>query len=117
MRPIYEYLSKRGYGEFEKEAIVIEGWPVQFLPPGTPLLEEALSEAVDIEIKAMPTRVFTPEHLMAICLQTGRPKDMARLLQFLEDGLGDTERFAKILERHNLSGAWRSFQARYLSPP
>jgi hypothetical protein len=29
-------------------------------------------------------RVFTPEHLAAIALETGRAKDKARLLQFLE---------------------------------
>ena len=114
-RPLYEYLAQRGYGEYEKEAIVIEGWAVQFLPLGTPLIEEALDEAVDIEIKGVPTRVFTREHLMAICLQTGRPKDMARLLQFTEEGGADIERFANILGRHSLSRAWERFQARYLS--
>jgi hypothetical protein len=114
-RPLYEYLINRGYGEYEKDAIMIEGWAVQFLPLGTPLIEEALDQAVDIPIKGVPTRVFTREHLMAICLQTGRPKDMARLLQFIEESGADIERFAKILERHTLSKAWESFQSRYQS--
>src|SRR6266705_668127 len=39
-RPIYEYLKLRG-GVVQDEYIVIAGWPVQFLPPGTSLVEEA----------------------------------------------------------------------------
>jgi len=115
-QPLYQHLAKRGYLEYEKEAIMIEGWAVQFLPVGTPLIEEALIQAVYIQIKGVPTRVFTQEHLMAICLQTGRPKDMARLLQFTEESGADMERFAKILERHTLTKAWESFQTRYRSP-
>ena len=95
---------------------MIEGWAVQFLPVGTPLIEEALIQAVYIQIKGVPTRVFTQEHLMAICLQTGRPKDMARLLQFTEESAADMSRFAKILEGHTLTEAWESFQTRYRSP-
>jgi len=114
-QPLYKYLLDRGYGEYEKEAILIEGWAVQFLPLGTPLIEEALVQAADIQIKGVPTRVFTMEHLMAVSLQTGRPKDMARLLQFTEDGSPDMERFAKILERHTLTKAWDNFRARYLT--
>lgn len=31
-------------------------------------------------------RVFSAEHLAAVCLQTGRAKDRARLLQLIEPG-------------------------------
>ncbi len=100
--PLYEYLLEHGYGEYEKEAVIIEGWAVQFLPAGTPLVPEALTEAVNIQIKGIPTRVFTMEHLMAICLQTGRPKDIARLLQFVEHTHADMARFAQILSSGTL---------------
>jgi len=113
--PLYAYLAKRGYSEYQKEAIVIEGWAVQFLPPATPLVEEALRQAVGIEIKGVSTRVFTREHLMAICLQVGRPKDIARLLQFMEEGGANMVQFAEIVERNTLSQAWERFQTRYLS--
>jgi hypothetical protein len=115
-QPLYGYLTSRGYGEYEKEAVMIEGWAVQFLPLGTPLIEEALSQAVGIEIKGIPTRVFTVEHLMAICLQTSRPKDLARLVQFLQEGNPDMDRFAEIVKRHSLSEGWSRFQARFLRP-
>ena len=116
-QPLYEYLSKRGYGEYQNEAVVIEGWAVQFLPPGTLLIEEALRHAVEIQIKGVSTRVFTPEYLMAICLQVGRPKDLARLLQFMERGGADMEQFAKIVERHTLWQAWERFRTRFLFEP
>src|SRR5687767_12074582 len=43
--PIFDYLKARGCS-MEGEYIVVGGWPVQFLPPTSPLVEEALAEAV-----------------------------------------------------------------------
>jgi hypothetical protein len=34
--PILSYLGDRGYSEFRREGILIEGWPVQFLPGNCP---------------------------------------------------------------------------------
>src|SRR5881394_4568955 len=45
-QPIFDYLKKHG-GTMQGEYIVVAGWPVQFLPPGTPLVEEALQESVE----------------------------------------------------------------------
>src|SRR5476649_198382 len=42
LSPIYDYLTARGF-KAEKEYIVIADWPVQFLPPGNALVEEALA--------------------------------------------------------------------------
>ena len=64
---------------------------MQFLPPTGPLVEEALEAAVEVEVEEISTRVFTAEHLAAIALQTGRPKDKARLLQFIESGALSSE--------------------------
>jgi hypothetical protein len=112
-KPIFDYLAARG-GKVEGEYIVLGGWPVQFLPPGTPLVAEALREAVEMDVEGTAARVFTAEHLAAIALQTGRAKDKARLLQFIESGLLKTERFQAILARHELGDAWRKFETRYL---
>ena len=114
--PLYVELEKRGYDRYEREAIMIEGWAVQFLPASTLLIEEALAEAVDIVIKGVPARIFSKEHLMAICLQTGRPKDFARLLQFLEESDPDMKGFEKILNRHRLREAWEAFKTRFPNP-
>ena len=81
--PVFKYLTERG-ARIEGEYLIIADWPVQFLPPTGPLVEEALGEAVEMEVEEVRTRVFTAEHLAAIALQTGLPKDKARLLQFIE---------------------------------
>src|SRR5215475_8449902 len=53
--------SEQHGGGVQHEHIVIGGWPVQFLPPSNEL-----------------------EHLVAIALRTGRAKDRARIIQFVE---------------------------------
>ena len=111
---IYDYLTARG-GTIEREYIVIAGWPVQFLPPGSPLVEEALKESVVQDVDGTPARVLTADHLAAIALQTGRAKDKARLLQFVEAGVLDAKKFQAILERHNLAAAWQRFEQQFLN--
>jgi hypothetical protein len=111
--PVFKYLTELG-ARIEGEYLIIADWPVQFLPPTGPLVEEALAEAVEMEVEDVRTRVFTAEHLAAVALQTGRPKDKARLLQFIESGTLSTERFQNILERHSLAGSWRKFEQQFL---
>jgi hypothetical protein len=112
-KPIFEYLLARG-GAMQGEYVVVAGWPVQFLPPTSPLVEEALSEAVEHDVEGTPARVFTAEHLAAIALQTGRAKDKARVLQFIEAGALDAARFQAILARHGLIDRWRQFERQFL---
>ena len=113
-QPIFDYLKARG-GTMRGEYIVISGWPVQFLPPTGPLVEEALRDAVTKDVEGTPARVFTAEHLAAVALQTGRAKDKARLLQFLEAGALDAARFQAILGRHGLADAWHRFEKQFLN--
>lgn len=112
-QPIFDYLKARG-GKVEGEYIVIAGWPVQFLPAASPLVKEALAQAVEKDVAGTPARVFTAEHLAAIALQTGRAKDKARLLQFIEAGALDGTRFQDILSRHGLQEAWQRFEKQFL---
>ncbi len=81
----------------EGEHLIIAEWPVQFLPPTRPLVEEALKDAVEVEVEEIRMRVFTGEHLAAIALQTGRQRDKARLLHFIESDALSSERFQNIL--------------------
>lgn len=111
--PVFKYLTGRG-ARIEGEYLIIADWPVQFLPPSGRLVEEALEEAVQVEVEEIRTRVFTAEHLAAIALQTGRPKDKARLLQFIDSGALSSERFQSILERHALAGSWMKFEQQFL---
>lgn len=108
LTPIYDYLLMRGH-KAEKEYIIIAGWPVQFLPPGNALVEEALTHAVETEVGNVRTRVMTAEHLTAIALQTGRAKDFARILQFIESGALEADKLDAIFKRHGLIAKWEQF--------
>jgi len=115
-QPILDYLAARG-GVLEGEYIVVAGWPVQFLPPTSPLVEEALANAVTVDVDGTPARVFTAEHLAAIALQTGRAKDKARLLQFIEAGAIQAELFQSLLAQHGLVDRWLEFEQTFLKDP
>jgi hypothetical protein len=60
-------------------------------------------------------RVFTAEHLAAICLQVGRLKDHDRVIRFVEAGVLEPEVFEPILQRHDLMNRWLKFQETYLN--
>ena len=112
-QPIFDYLKARG-GTMEGEYIVVAGWPVQFLPAANTLVSEALDQAVERDVAGTPARVFTAEHLAAVALQTGRAKDKARLLQFIEASVLDAARFQGILVHHGLGDAWQRFEKQFL---
>jgi len=117
LAPVFDDLRARGYETHQREGIVIEGWPVQFIPAVDELDAEALANAEDIEIK-MPseapvrTRILQPEYLAAIALRVGRAKDQFRIAQFLEEKAVSTEKLCAILRRHDLIQKWQSFCAR-----
>ncbi len=99
--------------EIASQYVVIAGWPVQFLPAGTALLQEALAAAVEKDVEGTPARVLTAEHIAAIALETGRAKDKARVLQFIEAGAVDLNRLREILAHHGLSSAWQQFERQF----
>lgn len=111
--PIYEYLRPRGC-RIEGERIVVGDWPVQFLPPHGALEQEALADAVETEVEGIRTWVMSAEHLVGIALQTGRTKDYARIVQFLEQGAVDTDKLNGVLKRHGLVSQWEKFKRKYL---
>ncbi|HKY72946.1 MAG TPA: hypothetical protein VJL88_13585 [Nitrospira sp.] len=108
LAPLYEVLRAKGYVE-ERECVVMEGVPVQFLPAYNPLLEEALREARDMSYQATRTRVLRVEHLVAIRLQTGRAKDRERVRILREQAGLDDVYLAGILRRHQLEGKWKEW--------
>ncbi len=80
---------------------------MQFLPPAGPL--EALNDAIQTDVQGAPTWAMTAEHLVAIALKTGRAKDCARSLQFLEQDAVDVQALNKILLRYGLIPQWQRF--------
>jgi hypothetical protein len=112
LAPIYQYLEARGY-RAEGEAVMIEDLPVQFIPAFNPLIEEAVERANQLEFAGIPVTVMSAEHLMAIMLQTGRGKDFARILRFLEKDAVDLSNLNEIIERHSLVSSWNEFRQRF----
>ncbi len=106
LEPIYNDLRARGFHS-EAEAVVIGGVPVQLLPAYNELVGEALDRAVSRTFEGVAVRVLTLEHLMAIMLQTNRPKDRERLATLAERETVDRERLNDVLLRHQLVDAWR----------
>jgi hypothetical protein len=87
--PIERALADMGYAERTNLGYVIEGWPVQFLPVGSQLDEEALDNAVDLNLaepgeRPLKVRCLSAEHIVAIALNLSRLKDLARVQAFLE---------------------------------
>ena len=110
--PIFAYARARGYPKLGPY-IVIGGWKVQFLPAGTPLVQEAIDQAVHRSAGDLKIRLFSPEHVVAVALQVGRPKDLTRIAQFLEADNSkerkrrfDEAKLTDILARHNLMDKW-----------
>jgi hypothetical protein len=109
-----DFLKARG-AQQDGEHLVIGGWPVQFLPVVPTLQTEALDDARLIDVEGQSVPVLSAEHLGAIALATGRPKDKVRLQQFLEWKGFDRELFLAIVGRHSLNDKWATFQAHFLN--
>lgn len=86
----------------EGEYVIIEGWPVQFLAPPGNLGDEAIEQAARVDADGTPVRILTAEHLAAIALSTGRAKDKARLLMFMEYPQFDRLKFESIVQKNGL---------------
>lgn len=112
LTPIYEYLANLGYLA-EGEFVQIDDWPVQFLPVFNPLTDEAVRLARSIPFGTTTTRVMSPEHLVAIMLDTGRRKDFARIGLFIEAGKLDRSTLGDILRRHGLVDKWAENRDRF----
>lgn len=54
-----------------------------------------------------------PEHLVAIMLDTGRPKDYLRVNMFLEEGAVDRRSLNAVLKRHGLAKKWKDNEYRF----
>ena len=113
--PGRKYLSSRGFSEIRGEGIVVEGWPVQFLPVSDAIEHEAFLNATNQTLDNVTVRVVQAEHLVAMMLKVGRLKDFARIQMFLSQEVVNSEVLEDILQRHELNDKWNEFRARFLS--
>lgn len=88
---------------------------LDFVPANDALDEEAIAQAVSIRVGAQATRVFTPEHAVAIALRTWRGKDREHIDRLIRTGRRpiDRARLDEILARHALVERWRRFKEMY----
>jgi hypothetical protein len=112
LSPLYDRLARDGY-RAEKEYVLIEGVPVQFLVAYNPLVEEAVEQAIEVRYGATAARVVRLEHLLAIMLQTGRAKDRERLAAILDQVAPDQAALDGIVSRHGLRERWNLWKQRY----
>jgi len=97
---IYSHLQSKGW-RVEREHLLIKDFPAQFLA-ASGLTEEAVREAREIEYEGVPAKVFRPEYIIAIAASVGRPKDLARIEQLLEQAKINKPMLDDILRRYNL---------------
>ncbi len=98
---IYDALRARGWTS-KGDHLLFGDFPVQFLAAHG-LTEEAVREAKPIEYKGVSTKVFRPEHIIAIAASVGRHKDFARIEQIMEQTDVDKNLLETILKCHKLS--------------
>jgi len=111
---IYSYLEKLGYHSVEEGVgILIEDWPVQFIPVAETVQEEAVMQARQVEHGQTPTLIFTADYLAAELLRSGRPKDHLRVNDLIRFKHVDMETFREIVRRNGLDAKWKQFVSRY----
>jgi hypothetical protein len=112
LTPLYERLKQLG-GVVKNEHIVLHGWPVQILPAYTPLVEEALSTAIERQFHDVVVPVISADYLCAIALQTGRAKDYQRINTLLEAGVVEVGILKKLVHQYQLEERWEQYVRRY----
>lgn len=110
LTPIESALAELGYTQRSDVGVVVQGWPVQFIPVASTLDEESLREAVEKKVgAAINARVLKPEHIVAKAISVGRLKDLARVETFLNMAAIDLVALRAVIDRHDLKDAWRTF--------
>ena len=110
LEPLYDAIEKKG-GKAEGEHVIIADILVQLIPAYNSLVEEGVKEAMIKNYEDVEVKVLRIEHLIAIMLQTNRPKDRVRLSMLLEGNMESVDKnmLLGILSRHKLEKKWREF--------
>ncbi len=108
LSPIYEYFEEKGY-RWEKHWIIIEGVPVDIFPADE-LEKEAIENAVHTNYEEIPTKVITPEYLIALFLRASREKDVNKINMILQQANIDETKLYEILEKYNLIEKFKEFK-------
>lgn len=105
--PIFKYLQERG-AKWVGHELKLGTWPIEFIPPTSKLSEEALEKAQTVTISGVTTRIFTPEYLVAVALETNRPKDKLKALELYQHGKINESLLRGLLSRYDLLSRWEA---------
>lgn len=97
---IFNYLKDKGY-RWKGEHIIIEEFPVQFIPVDK-LEEEAVRNAKEIDYEDVKTKVIAAEYLISLLLRAGRKKDIEKIRKILEQAEVNKKRLKDILCKYDL---------------
>jgi hypothetical protein len=112
---IYDYAQKNRF-EFDSEFINIYGWLVQFVESShNELWIEAIKNADKFETSGINFPVIGKEHLTAMWILAGRPKDYKKIEMFVAADFLDFEKLTDILTRYNLLDKWKKESWRFMS--
>ena len=113
LEPVYEYLARIGCKP-DGGRVMIGSWPVKFLTPANALENEAVSEAV--------RRCRRGAHAGHDCRALGRyraaerrPKDLSRVIRFIEHEALEQNRLERVLARHELTAKWAKFNKEFFN--
>jgi hypothetical protein len=112
LAPIYDYAKERGFST-QAESILIEGFPVQFIPAYNDLVREAVENATTLKYRDVEAKVVTAEYLAAIALQTGRAKDRERVIRLLDEAVIDRTVLGRILGSFGLADKFKKFEKQF----
>ena len=109
--PVYRELKRQGFLFGKEDRIVIADVPVQFIPADDGLLSEALTNAREVVVDGVPTKIIALEYLVANMLKLYRPKDRAKLDLIMnnEDVPLDRGLLEQILRTYDLLEKLRRF--------
>ncbi len=102
LEPIYTAAKKLG-AVVHGEHLQVGDWKLQILQPKNALVEEALKEARTVKLHGVSTRVMDAEHLCAVMVDTGRPKDKLRLHEFVKAKKVKLEELTRLCEKFDLA--------------
>ncbi len=112
LAPVYDYARERGFGT-HAESLLIEGFPVPFIPAYNDFVREAVENAATLKYRDVEAKVLTTEYLVAISLETSRAKDRERVIRLLEDAAIGRSVLNRILEAHGLGGKLKKLERKF----
>lgn len=96
LQPVYKFFRGRGH-KVKREHIWIGNIPIQIFPNVSPLHNNAVEEADEVEVGGIPTKVIGVEHLIVLALLPLRVTDKWRIVQLLAKA--NEERLIGIIDR------------------